>query len=249
MNGKLVGLFLAIAAATSCPNENLCRQCSYDQFAGDHICLVCDRAFLNPHTNTCDHRLTVKIDHCLTYIQKPEFVQSSCTDCEDGWAIVDAKNTCVKCETEGCARCNPEGQVCHACFGNKKLVADGIRFKCSEEKCPFDHCEVCEYDADMKTHQCARCITDFALDTIDGKCKEAKNKHCLRTKYDKCFLCDVGFSILENGDCAVTSYPVNGRLFGIVVIGFVVAILVAWLAQKKKSPRNFRHSTDYQLVN
>lgn len=242
-------LALLAAVARMCPGENMCRQCTYEDPETEKTCLICDRSFLNPKTKKCDEKVTSKIKNCLSYDFVAGRAQMSCTLCKEGSGLHEASNSCVECKTEGCALCDPEGQRCYGCFDNRQIELDGQGFKCSGNKCPIDNCNVCKYDKDSKTHSCHRCNGGFTFDTEAKKCVQAPTQNCLKMKFGKCFLCDVGFAITEGDTCVPSSFGVNGQLLAIVVMGVLLALIIGFISYRKNQTGVRRPVDGYVLTN
>ena len=247
---KLPLTILIISLVGTCPNENMCRECT-ESIENKSNCLTCDRSYLNRHSKDCDEYLNLHIDNCLVYINKPKIVQMLCTSCVVGYGVHTKSNYCVKCDLEYCADCNPIIAECLACTGNRKLITDEKEKQvCSRtDQCEVDGCDVCHFQKSDGIYSCSKCKLGFSL--MNGptqKCVAAPNTNCLKVDPDgKCYSCDIGFYITDQGECFLSMFEkVNKKLLFICCLGVFLASIIKFNNWKRTSnPRNKYLITNY----
>jgi hypothetical protein len=228
-------VLLLASAIRSCPDEQYCRQCDTNSPA-PFPCSLCDHGLQDPITKKCIIA-KLSIENCEAYAPSPADGKNHiCNKCKLGFFLKD--NACGKCPIGNCAECSKE-DVCDACFGGKKVAADGK--SCTEEAGSIVECAVIRYWTDKEVPECIECNKGFAVVDIPNKCVATKKTNCLKVKddtKDECATCASGYFLNAKWECAANPSPSGGSRLWVIFLLLIAVGLIAggayyFVAQRK----------------
>ena len=197
-----ITLLLLISLTSSCPNQNLCRQCEFKDNKFTGVCLKCSNAYIDKN-NKCESKITVRNKNCMEYSLK-EIDTSKipvCSKCEYGFYL--HQNNCFPCGIEGCAVCS-NSENCSACFKNKLLELEP-NLVCSAKDSPIQNCELTQITKQEPTPKCLLCQNEFSISGLDyTKCIKTELKNCgyiNSPTENKCIHCNRNYFMTDTSTC------------------------------------------------
>jgi hypothetical protein len=185
-------LLTLLPLALACPDKDYCLNCDF----ANKKCLYCDGVIYDEKKNECVGT-NKPIGNCRRYgaTDKP-----SCIQCDNGFGLNTDFTQCVKCELDGCARCDGDAKACSNCFGSKVLTP--ALDKCVEDSSiSLPNCEVNAASQAGKQSICLQCKKGFTRKAF--ACDKETISNCAEILNDKCVVCRSGFFINIEGKCTV----------------------------------------------
>ena len=232
-------LILALLQLTmACPEEDHCSRCDL----ASKKCLQCENVIFNVKTNKCDPAQK-PIENCRIYSQAEKPI---CLKCANGFGLNIEQTQCVKCEVEGCSRCNRDAKKCSACLSPK--ILDETWEKCvADDSVKNPDCEVNSSNQNSKTPFCLECKTGFSLKA--GACQAETVPNCYEMVGDKCYSCRVGYYHNAEGKCTINGGgdkpvpPSRWWIWLLIAILIVLVVLgVIWFL--KRNPEAHKHNSE-----